>query len=174
MDTYGAVMVNPSLDITDYFTDLNQFYKLELYNFSMYGDSITVNGVTGTVSNNQLTIGDDTLMIKDLAIKYADNHAYIEDSNITIDLGEITDTVVSMAGVWYFQTELYRGFTDQKLVYEWDWSDFILDNTQFCVFYIGLALAGLIVARKLCVITITDYAVLIASFIIALTLQVIA
>ena len=174
MDTYGIVMVNPSLNIIDYFTDLNNFYELRLYNFSIFGDSITVNGVTGTVSGNSLTIGSDIVTVKDMAVKYADGHAYIEDSNVSIDLGAITNNTISMAGTWYFETELLRGVTDTKLVYDWDWSQFILDNTQFCVFYMGLAIVGLIIARHFCTLSIIDYAALVVSFIIALGVQVIA
>ena len=174
MDSYGVVMVDPSLNITNYFTDLNNFYRLKLSNFSIYGDSITVNGVTGTVSGNNLTIDDNTLMIKNLAITYADGHAYIEDSNISVDLGAITDNTITLNGVWYFDTELLRGITDTKTIYEWDWSQFILDNTQFCIFFMGLAIVGLIIARHFCILSITDYAVLVVSFIIALGVQVIA
>lgn len=174
MNTYGIVMVNPQLNITDYFTDLNGFYRMRLYNFSVLGNSITVNGVTADVSNNSITIDGQTVQIKDMAVTYADGHAYISDSNANIDLGEIVDNNISMAGSWYFETELLKGYTSQKMVYEWDWGDFILNNTQFCIMYIGIALIGLIVARRYCSLSITDYIVLIASFAIALTVQVIA
>lgn len=174
MDTYGVVMVDPSLNVTNYFTNLDNFYKLRLYNFSVYGDSITINGVTGTVSGNLLTINNETVTLKDMSIIYADGNAYVEDNNVSIDLGAIADNVVSMSGVWYFQTQLYDGFTDEKLVYEWDWSDFILDNVQFVIIYMGLAIAGLIIARKYCTMSIIDYAVFIVSIVIALTVQVIA
>lgn len=174
MNTYGVVMVNPQLDITEYFTDLNGFYRMRLYNFSVLGSSITVNGVTSDVSNNSITIDDQTVQVKDMAITYADGHAYISDSNVNIDLGEVVNNNISMAGAWYFETELLKGYTSQKMVYTWDWSDFILNNTQFCIMYIGIALIGLIVARRYCSLSITDYIVLIASFAIALTVQVVA
>lgn len=174
MNTYGVVMINPTLDITNYFPNLNRFYKLTLHNFSVYGDSITVNGETGTVTNNIVTFGEDSFIMRDLSIVYADGHAYIEDSHVSKDLGEITTTDVSMAGIWYFETDLYSGYTATKQIYTWDWESFILDNTQFCVFYIGLALVGLVAARRFCIMTVIDYAVLITSIIIALSTQVIA
>lgn len=174
MNTYGVVMVNPQLDITEYFTDLNGFYRMRLYNFSVLGSSITVNGVTANVNNNSITIDEQTVQIKDMAITYADGHAYISDSNVNIDLGEIVNNNISMAGAWYFETELLKGYTSQKMVYTWDWGDFILNNTQFCIMYIGIALIGLIVARRYCSLSITDYIVLIVSFAIALTVQVVA
>lgn len=174
MDTYGVVMVNPTLDITDYFTDLNDFYRLRLYNFSVYGDNITVNGVTADVSGNSINIDDQTIQLKEMSITYADGHAYISDSNATIDLGAIVDNDISMSGAWYFETELNRGYTTQKTIYNWNWSDFILDNTQFCIMFMGLAIVALIVARHYCTMAITDYIVLVLSFIIALTVQVVA
>lgn len=174
MDTYGVVMADPALNITDYFTNLDNFYRLKLSKFSVIGDSITINGQTYPVSDNTVTIDSKTLQIKDVYITYADGHAYIEDSNTVIDLGEITSNIISMAGAWYFETYLEKGYTQLKQIYTWDWSDFILDNTQFCIFYIGLAVAGLIVARRFCSMSIIDYAVFIVSIVIALGVQVIA
>lgn len=174
MDTYGVVMVNPTLNITDYFTNLDNFYQLKLYNISVVGQSMTVNGVTGNVTGNTVTFNDETIQIKDMAITYADGHAYISDSHATIDLGAITDNNISMSGAWYFITDLMRGYTTQKMIYEWDWQDFILDNVQFCIIYIGLAIIGLLIARRYCTLTITDYALFLVSIVIALTVQVIA
>ena len=121
-----------------------------------------------------ITFNNETVQIKDMSITYADGHAYISDSHVTIDLGEITDNTISMAGSWYFITDLMRGSTTYKMIYEWDWQDFILDNVQFCVIYIGLALIGLLIARHYCTLTITDYAIFLVSIVIALTIQVIA
>ena len=173
MDTYGVVMVNPSLNITNFFTNLDNFYRLKIYNFTMYGDSITVNGITGTVTGNTLTINGDTFQVKDLYVTYADGHVYLEDSHIVSDLGTIADNTVSMTGAWYFNTTLEEGYTSQKMIYDWDWSTFILDNTQFCIIYIGLAFAALVIARRFCSLSMIDYAMFIISIAIALTLQVI-
>ncbi len=174
LNTYGVVMVNPSLTITNYFTDLNNFYRLVLNNFSTYGDSITVNGVTGNVSGNAVTFNDETITLKNLEIIYADGHVYVEDDNDSVDLGTIVNNDISLSGVWYFETDLDRGYTAMKQIYTWDWTDFILNNTQFCIFYIGMALIGLVVARRFCIMTVIDYAVFITSIIIALSTQVIA
>lgn len=173
MNTYGVVMVNPTLDITNYFTDLNQFYRLNLYNFATYGDSMTINGETMNVINGTISYDDITIELRDMYITYADGNVSIGDSHTSVELGQIATTSISMAGAWYFQTDLERGHTSQKMVYEWNWGDFIFNNTQFCVFYIGFALAGLIIARKYCNLSIIDYAVYIASIVIALSVQVI-
>lgn len=173
MNTYGVVMVNPTLNITNYFTDLNNFYRLNIYNFSVLGDSITVNGVTGTVTGDNITFNDETVKLKEIKITYADGHAYIEDSHAVIDLGAIVNNVVSMEGVWYFQTDLLRGFTTNKMVYNWDWNGFIFDNVQFVVFYIGLAVAGLVIGRRYATMTVIDYVVWGISMIVAISVQVI-
>lgn len=174
MNTYGVVMVDPTLNITDYFTTLDNFYQLRLSNFSMYGQTMTINGVTGTVTGNTISFNDETIQIKDMAITYADGNVTISDSYATIDLGAITDNNISMTGAWYFISELYDGYTTQKTVYDWDWGAFILDDKSFGVIYIGLCLIGLIVARKFCNLTITDYLIFIVSIAIALTVPVIA
>lgn len=174
LDTYDTVMVNPTLDITEYFTDLGGFYRLDMSNFSIYGDSITVNGVTGSVTGNNITFDEDTFILKDVSIIYADGHAYFKDSYTTLDLGAITTNDVLFNGVWYFETTLLKGFYENKQIYEWNWSDFIFDNTQFCIFYIGLALIGLVVARRFCILSVIDYIVFVTSIIVALSIQVIA
>lgn len=174
LDTYGIVMINPSLNIVNYFPNLDNFYRLKLGNFSVLGDSMTINGKTGTVSGNTIDFEGQSLMLRDLAVTYANGKVSVGDGNIDIDLGELTDTNIVAEGVWYFVTNLQKGFTETKMVYNWDWQDFILDNTQFCVFYIGLALAGLIIARRFCSMNTIDYAVFVVSIVIALTTQVIA
>lgn len=174
MDTYNVVMVNPTLDITDYFTDLNGFYRLNLYNFATYGNTMTINGETMTVNNGTITYDDKTIELRDMYITYADGNVSIGDNHTSVDMGEITTTSISMTGAWYFLTDLERGYTSQKLIYDWDWGTFIFDNTQFCVFYLGFAVAALIVARKYCSLSIMDYTVLLISIVVALGVQVVA
>lgn len=174
MNTYGVVMVNPTLDITHFFTDLNQFYRLKMYNFAIYGDSMTINGETLAVTDGKVTYDDMTLELKDFNVTYADGMVTIGDNHGIIELGEITTTNISMDGNWYFITDLERGYTAQKTIYDWDWGTFIFDNTQFCVFYLGIMAAALIVARKYCNLSIIDYMVLVASIVIALGVQVVA
>lgn len=174
MNTYGVVMVDPSITITDYFTNLDNFYRLELNNFSIYGDSITVNNQTGEVSGNRITFGNESVIIKKLYITYADGNVYLSDGSTQIDLGALESNNVVFGGAWYFKTILEKGYTDTKQVYTWDWQTFILDNTEFCIIYMGLVLAAFIIARKYCTFTVMDYVVLGISLIIAFGVQVIA
>lgn len=174
LNTYGVVMVNPSLDITNYFTDLNNFYRLKLFNFSILGDSITINGVEGSIAGDSITFDDGVyLKLKEMNITYADGRVSIQDSHTSIDLGAIASNIVSMEGIWYFQTDLLKGFTTSKMVYEWDWNGFIFDNVQFVVFYMGLAVAGLVIGRRYATMTVIDYVVWGISMIVAISVQVI-
>lgn len=174
MNTYGVVMVNPAIMITDYFTNLDNFYRLELNNFSIYGDSITINNQVGEVSSNRITFGNESVIIKKLYITYADGNVYLSDGSTQIDLGALESNNVVFGGAWYFKTILQKGYTDTKQVYTWDWQTFILDNTEFCIIYMGLVLAAFIIARKYCAFTVMDYVVLGISLIIAFGVQVIA
>ena len=174
MNTYGVVMADPSITITDFFTNLDNFYRLELSNFSIYGDSMTINEKVGTVNGNRVTFGDESLIIKKLYIEYADGNVYLSDGSTVIDLGELVSNHIFFGGAWYFKTFLQKGYTVNKQVYTWDWQTFILDNTEFCVIYMGLALAAFIVARRFCTFTVMDYVVLGISLIIAFGVQVIA
>lgn len=174
MNTYGVVMVDPSITITDYFTNLDNFYRLELNNFSIYGDSITINNQVGEVSGNHITFDNESVIIKKLYITYADGNVYLSDGSTQIDLGALESNNVVFGGAWYFKTILQKGYTDTKQVYTWDWQTFILDNTEFCIIYMGLVLAAFIVARKYCAFTVMDYVVLGISLIIAFGVQVIA
>lgn len=174
MDTYGIVMVDPTLDVTNYFTNLDNFYQLRLSDFSIYGQSMTVNGVTGIVTGDKITFNDETIQLKEMTITYADGNVTISDSYGNIDLGAIVDNTVSMTGAWYFISDLYSGYTTQKVIYDWDWGEFVLEDKAFGVIYIGLCLIGLIVARHFCTLTITDYLLFVVSIAIALTVPVIA
>lgn len=174
LDTYGAVMVNPSLDIQQYFTQLNNFYRLELRGFTVVGDSLTINGITGTTSGQNVTFNDQILSLKNLDITYADGKVTVSDGSASVDLGEIQNTVISGIGTWYFTSQLDRGFTESKQVYTWDWGDFIFNNTQFCVIFIGLIIAGLIAGRRVSSFGVVDYALMGIAIAIALTTRVIA
>lgn len=174
LNTYGVVMINPSLTIMDYFPDLGQFYRLKMYNFATYGDSITINGETYPVTNGTITIDNKNVTLKNLYIEYANGDVTVKDDHIEINTGAIVSDTVSMTGTWYFLTDLEKGYTTQKMVYDWDWGAFIIDNTQFVVIYVGLLGVSLIVARRFCNLSITDYALMIISVIIALSVQVIA
>ena len=174
LNTYNTVMVNPSLNVQQFFTQLNNFYRLELKGFTVVGDSLTINGITGSTSGQNITFNDQILSLKNLDVTYADGKVTVSDGSASVDLGEIQNTVISGVGAWYFTTQLDRGFTESKQIYTWDWGDFIFNNTQFCVIFIGLIIAGLIAGRRVSSFGVVDYALLGIAIAIALTTQVIA
>lgn len=90
LDTYGAVLVDPSIDIQKYFPD-DDVQRLNFYSFAVYGDSITVNGQTFTVDHGtvkdvpvRVTKGMDEdaveyhdLELQNIAVSWADGHCYL-------------------------------------------------------------------------------------------------
>ena len=55
LDTYGFVMVDPSLNIYDKFPDYDDI-RLNLYSFAMHGDAATFNGWTFDMDNSKIVI----------------------------------------------------------------------------------------------------------------------
>ena len=142
MDTYGAVMVNPSIDLADYWADMD-YYRFAFQSFAIYGDSITINGVTYPVTDETITINDRSYKLNNFYLSFsAQGKASItfRDVNRTIDLGDTTDKVVSFSGIWYFTTGLYEGVPTTERVYNWDVGDFFanLDLTTMVLFTIGV------------------------------------
>lgn len=174
MDTYGAVMVDPSLDVNDYF-NLNGFYRLNLYSFALSGDKITINGTDYTVTDNKITVNNAAHTLQNINITWRNGHTYLTfvNDNITVDLGSTTSTVLSMTGAWYFTTGLYSGYTTSELKYEWNWSNFIFNNGQFVVFFLGFGAAAFLVSKHFCSYSMMDYVLLILAVICAITVTVI-
>lgn len=174
MDTYGAVMVDPSLDVNDYF-NLNGFYRLNLYSFALSGDKITINGTDYTVTDNKITVNNAAHTLQNINITWRNGHTYLTfiNDNVTVDLGSTTSTVLSMTGAWYFTTGLYSGYTTSELKYEWNWSNFIFNNGQFVVFFLGFGAAAFLVSKHFCSYSMMDYVLLILAVICAITVTVI-
>lgn len=151
MDTYGAVMLDPSLDITSWFTDLAHGYRLNLYSFAIYGSSITVNGETYPVTDGQITIDGEQNTLNNVYIQTADGHTYIVfvNSNAKYDLGETVSDIISMTGNWYFTTGFYEGYLKDVRAYHWDLDNFGFNTAQALVVFMILAVAGLFVGRSL-------------------------
>lgn len=148
-NTYGAVMVDPSLNIGDYFQDMAN-YRLWYQSFALYGDSMTINGQTFAVSNGDITINGQNYDLNNFYVSYpVDGHVYIT-FNIpgkTIDLGERVNDTVSFGGTWYFTTGLYEGYESTEKVYNWavGWS---ASTDLFLLLAVGLIAAAVVIARK--------------------------
>ena len=159
LNTYDAVMIDPSLDISDYFTELSDI-RLNFFSFALYGDSITINGRTYEVNSNaQIDIPDTSgsepvdrwFTLTNIYITFEGSNAYltfVNDSQ-TIDLGQTTTTEISMDGIWYFTTGLYEGYETVETVYEWDYRNFIFDNNTAIAVFLGLLALGTIVGARM-------------------------
>lgn len=168
LNTYGAVMLDPSLNIFDYFTQYEKL-RLNLYSFAIYGESITLNGVTYPVTAGQITVDEKAHDLQNIYITYADGHmslTFVNDS-ATYDLGEYTDPTISFAGNWYFTTGLWEPYTATETVYEWTPGIFSASAPQLLIIFLGLVVAGLLIARRYYRPRLTDYAIIIGTAFVA-------
>ena len=159
LNTYDAVMVDPSLNISDYFTELADI-RLNFFSFALYGDSITINGETYEVDRNaQINVPDTIrdepvdrwLTLTNIYITFEGANTYLTFVNdgLTIDLGPTTTTEISMDGIWYFTTGLYEGYETTVTVYEWDYRSFIFDSNTAIAVFLGLLALGTIVGSRM-------------------------
>ena len=173
------LMINPALNITDYFT-FNEGYRLDINSFAKYGTSMTVNGVTlyGDENNNPIsdknTVYYDgkTYKLTNIQIEKnaLDGHTYINFVNDkkSIDLGASTSDVVSMAGLWYFNTQLDEGKVVESSTYTWDWAN-ALTSTQSIVVFMGFIVVASLIARRFWTLKILDLAVIVSSIVLLWT-----
>ena len=149
MNTYSAVMINPSIDLADYWADMDS-YRYAFQSFAIYGDSVTINGETYTIEDEQITIDGKKYKFNNVWLSFSaqgKTSITFRDINRTIDLGDTQDKEVSFSGIWYFTTGLYEGVETSEDVYEWDINDPLgkLDlDTIFLLALGGLAIISLI------------------------------
>lgn len=149
MNTYNAVMINPSIDLADYWADMDS-YRYAFQSFAIYGDSVTINGETYTIEDEQITIDGKKYKFNNVWLSFSaqgKTSITFRDINRTIDLGDTQDKEVSFSGIWYFTTGLYEGVETSEDVYEWDINDPLgkLDlDTIFLLALGGLAIISLI------------------------------
>lgn len=149
MNTYNAVMINPSIDLEDYWADMDS-YRYAFQSFAIYGDSVTINGETYTIEDEQITIDGKKYKFNNVWLSFSaqgKTSITFRDINRTIDLGDTQDKEVSFSGIWYFTTGLYEGVETSEDVYEWDINDPLgkLDlDTIFLLALGGLAIISLI------------------------------
>lgn len=149
MDTYDTVLVDPSIDLADYFPDMDS-YRYVFQSFALYGDSITINGVTYPVVDQSITINNRAYHLNDFYISYSeqgDTSITFREVNKTLPLGDTVDKVVSFNGYWGFNAGLYEGHSSVKDVYEWD-IDALgnFDLNTFALFTIGVMLVCCLIA----------------------------
>lgn len=152
MDTFNSVMVNPSIDLSDYFPELDS-YRYWFQSFALYGESITINGTTYDLDDNHsITIDGATERLNNFYISYdLENNASItfRQTNKTYDLGQAEDRTISFTGIWYFNAGLYEGHSATEEVYKWAGAFegnadtiIILGLGLLAVLYLGFTKAG--------------------------------
>lgn len=176
LDTYGAVMIDPSIDVAHYYPQYDSV-RLNFYSFALYGDSITLNGVTWQVDGSKVTIpyvnGRDGKHYTPSLIPDADvltktlelNNIYVSWDHLTgkcsvtfvsdrwtIDLGDYRTKQISFEGMWYFTTMLYEpSITTEKALGEWKTLP-ETNESQMLLIYLGVltvaGVAGIIHVRR--------------------------
>ena len=174
--TTKLLMVDPALNITNYFP-LPDGYRLDINSFATYGDSMTVNGVTlyGDANNNPIkntnTVYYDgksyTLSNIQIIRDEVDGHTYMRfvNDNAKIDLGESTTDLVSMTGVWYFNTQLDKGTIGTATEYVWDWEN-SFTSIQTLVIFMGLVIVFGILANRFFKVGVLDLAIMVGAIVI--------
>lgn len=154
LNTYGVVMNNPSITVSDQFPELNA-WRLNFYSFATVGESLTVNNQTFNVGPGQtitVTNGTDTIQgtLTDIYVsKDLDGHIIFSfNGGKSIDLGEAVSDTVSFTGLWYFTTGLFNATAGTENYYEWNLdSGWHATGGQVLVVFLGLLAGGVIFAK---------------------------
>ena len=172
MNTYGVVMTDPSLSISEYFPEIADI-RLNFYSFALYGSSVTINGQTFQISDGaQINVPyeDDGDMVDswhtltNIYITFEDR-TYITFVNdgYTADLGPTTTDTISFTGNWYFTTGLYEGYETTESYYEWTLDKFIFDSNGSIVVYLGLLALGTAIIAKIAGLRALDIVVIVCA-----------
>ena len=159
LDTYNAVMYNPSITITDYFPDVDE-WRLNFYSFAIYGDSMTINNVPFTVdrSNGKVSFTLDdkeyTMPLQNIYITNQDvngvEHLFLtfENNKTEFDLGATVSETISFTGLWYFTTGYYKAVTVTENYYDWQLDGlWHITSEQTIVVFLAILGAGLLVLK---------------------------
>ena len=169
--TSKLLMVNPSIDINDYFTNADtDGWRLNFYSFATIGTSMTVNGQTFPVSDGKITVGGRTLKLTNIYVSYdkLDNHIYFTWANdrVTVDLGEWTTSTISMTGTWFFNTGYYTSETTTTTSTDILWTQIPPFGTV-AIFFIALTLILMAIGIKKFGFETEDYIITITALAVA-------
>ena len=153
LNTYNTVMIDPSLEVSDYFPNLDD-YRLNFYSFAVMGDSITINGQTCPVNRDNGTFTFENVAGFEFTKKLENFYITQKDGNTILtfvndgseyDLGETTDTEVSFDGMWYFVTGLWDSYIANETFWNWDLSGFQATAGECLLIFLGIIGAGVII-----------------------------
>ena len=159
LDTFNAVMYNPSIKITDYFPDVDE-WRLNFFSFAIYGDSMTINNVPFTVNRSNATTTftlDDkeyTLPLQNIYVTNQDvdgvEHMFLtfQNNKNVYDLGATVNDTISFTGLWYFTTGYYKAITTTESYYDWQLDGlWHITSSQSLVIFIALLGLGMLVLK---------------------------
>jgi len=167
LNTYGAVMNNPTINVYDYFPQYNQA-RLNFYSFALYGESMSINGTTYTLDGAYVTVEyvtdsagqhhipsyDPQAPVKTKTMELSNIYVTWDGTRVsltfvndrfTIDLGTYTahQEIVSFQGIWYFSSMIYEPTTEmEKALGGWKVLPEIDKNTMLLIFLGFLLLIG--------------------------------
>lgn len=152
LNTYNTVMNNPTIDIKDYFPDLDE-YRLNFYSFALMGTGFNINGTNFDVDRDNATVtftyGLETVTqkLKNIYVSTDDEHTYLTfaDINKRYDLGETTTDTISFTGYWYFSTGLYEAVDGVTNQYVWDLDGAFHANAGQCLIIFFAILGGFVI-----------------------------
>lgn len=187
LNTYGVVLRDPSIDISQYFPELPEV-RLNFYSFALYGDAMTINGHRMNVSAPNITvyytsssagniiadgpgsgISAKSLELTNIYITWDGEKCYLTfaQDNFTVDMGTYTDKNVSFEGIWYYATAIYEPYTATEKSYEVDWWG-SFDYSVFGIILASLLILGAIILKATIGGRVLDYVIIICAAIIAL------
>ncbi len=151
-------------------------WELRLYSFAVVGDSLTISDQWGemetwTVTDGKITIDGTAHTMSNLWIRaeWADekwNISFIfgdETPQKAVPIGWTADEAgptIALGGYWYFSSAYYTGETKTTSTYDFDFQHFIFDSNAAILCYMGVLIAGAIVAKRLGGLGIYDMIVL--------------
>ena len=157
METYGVVMTDPTLTISEWFPELADL-RLNFYSFALYGESITINGEEYPLDDgariNVPYMADGVLVdswhtLTNIYITFEDRvYLTFVNDGYTADLGEMTTDTIEFSGNWYFTSGLYEGYETTETYFEWTFEDFIFDSDAAIIVFLGLLAVGTAVVAK--------------------------
>lgn len=189
-DPAGVLWNDFNLNLSSYFPELinnaDQGVRVQLGGFVTYGDSITINNRTFTVTDGKITVPlTDGLTVRNremplsgMAIDYTNdgkvNLIFTDNLNKVAELGDRVNYTIAGAGAWYFSSDINEIVQSHKQVWNWstDWS---LDANSTCLVYIGLLILGLVIGMYLGRgnLEIYDWVILALAGFIAFSLMVV-
>lgn len=153
LNTYNTVMIDPSIEITDYFPNYSD-YRLNFYSFALLGSSMSINGQNcpinkdnGTITFTNVAGFEFTKKLENLYITFNEgrtNLTFVNDGT-TYDLGETTTTTISFVGWWYFTTGLYEITEGIENYWNWDLNGFQATGGECLLIFLTIIGAGIIV-----------------------------